>query len=123
MDERVKVEDFSYKEYTEEESRLYDQTLEKILQGLKYGMTFQAACSVAHLEDAALRGFVEDDALKIMIAEMHYNQGLTLDRVAEKLGMPVDILMKANDEMLQDVEITSVEFYQAQHPGSHSGNA
>jgi antitoxin component of RelBE/YafQ-DinJ toxin-antitoxin module len=117
------VKEFSYKEYTEEESRLYEQTLQKILQGLKEGMTFQAACSIAQLDDAVLKGFVEDDALKIMIAEMHYQQGLMLEQVAEKLGMPVDTLMRANDEMLQDVEMTSVEFYQSQHPGSHSGTA
>ncbi len=117
------MEEFRYKEYTEEESRRYEQALQKILDGLRSGLPFREACDAVHHDDEALRAFVEDDALKIMIAEMHYNGGQSLEEVARKLGVAVDTLARANREMLQDVEAASVDVFRAHHPGSHSGSA
>lgn len=117
------MEEFTYKQYTEEESRIYERTLEKIMESLKNGLSFREACDAVEYDDDKLREFVEDDALKIMIAEMHYNEGRTLEEVASRLGVNVDTLVRANQEMLLDVELASVEVYRAEHPGGHSGNA
>lgn len=117
------MEGFIYKEYTEEESHIYHQTMKKIMEGLTKGLTFHEACSAVDVHDEQLRGFIEDDALKIMIADMHYNKGIPLDKVAENLRVQVEMLRRANAEMLQDIEITSGEIYRAQNPGSPAGNA
>jgi len=117
------MEEFSYKEYTEEESHIYHETMKKIIEGLTRGLPFAEACSLVKVADEQLRGFIEDDALKIVIADMHYTKGFSLEQVAEELNVQVDKLRRANAEMLQDIEMTSVEFYRAQNPGSPAGDA
>jgi hypothetical protein len=117
------MEELRYKEYTEEESRVYHQTMDEIMEGLKKGLTFREACGAAKGNDEQLRRFIEDDALKIMIADMHYNKGIPLEKVAEKLQVPVDKIKEASAEMLEDVGMTAVEIYRANNPDSPVGNA
>jgi hypothetical protein len=117
------MEELRYKEYTEEESRIYNQTMDEIMEGLKNGLTFREACGAAKVHDGQLRGFIEDDALKIMIADMHYNKGIPLEKVAENLQVPLEKLKEASAEMLEDVGITAVELYRANNPDSPVGNA
>jgi len=117
------MEELRYKEYTEEESRIYNQTMGEIMEGLKNGLTFREACGATKLHDGQLRGFIEDDALKIMIAEMYYNKGIPLEKVAENLQVPLEKLKEASAEMLEDVGITAVELYRGNNPDSPVGNA
>jgi hypothetical protein len=120
---RNRMEEFRYKEYTEEESHIYHETMKKIMEGLTRGLPFDQACGLVKVPDEQLRGFIEDDALKIVIADMHYIKGISLEQAAEELNVHVDKLRRANAEMLQDIEITSVEVYRAQNPGSPVGDA
>jgi hypothetical protein len=117
------MEEFSYKEYTEEESRIYHEAMNKIMEGLKSGLSFDESCSCAEVSDKQLRLFIQDDALKIVIADMHYTKGISLERIAEELKVEVDTLSRADAEMLQDIEITSSEIYRAQNPGNPTGTA
>lgn len=117
------MEEFRYKEYTEEESHIYHETMEKIMEGLTRGLPFEEACSAVEVPDEQLRAFIEDDALKIMIADMHYTKGISLEQVAEELKVQLDKLRRANAEMLQDIEMTSAEVYRAQNPGNPAGDA
>ncbi len=117
------MKEFRYKEYTEEESRVYHDTMQKIMEGLAKGQTFHESCSAAKVQNRQLRAFIEDDALKIMIADLHYNRGIPLEQVAENLQVEIAILTRANAEMIEDIEIASAEIYKAQRPGSQSGSA
>lgn len=117
------MEDFRYKEYTEEESRIYYDAMGKIMEGLTNGMSFNQACSAVLVQDEQLRAFIEDDALKIVIADLHYNKGISIEKVAENLQLQIEVLRRANAEMLEDIEATSIEIYKAQNPGSQAGNA
>lgn len=117
------MEEFRYKEYTEEESRIYHEAMQKIMEGLTKRLPFDEACSVVKIDDEQLSEFIKDDALKMVIADMHYNKGISLEQVAEDLKVQVDILSRANAEMLQDIEITSMEIYRAHNPGTPAGSA
>ncbi len=117
------MEEFRYKQYTEEESAVYNQTMKTILEGLEGGLSFRAACDAAVVNDAQLRTFIEDDALKIVIADMHYTKGVPLEDIAVHLNVPLDVLNKANAEMLEDVAISSAEAYRAHHPNGPVGSA
>lgn len=117
------MEDLKYKEYTEEENLIYDEAISKIKEGLKNGLNFNEACSVVNIEDAELKRFIVDDALKIMIAEMHYAKGMTLKQVADTLRLPVKAVDSANNEMLEDVGISAAEYYKAVNPNNPTGNA
>lgn len=115
--------DFKYKEYTAEENKIYNAAMAKIMEGLKTGLSFNEACSVVNVEDKELKDFIEDDALKIMIADMHYAKGLSLPEVASVLKVSIETTNRANLEMLEDVGITSMEVYKQNNPDKPVGNA
>jgi hypothetical protein len=115
--------DFKYKEYTAEEDKIYNDAIAKIREGLKNGLGFDEACSMADVADAELKEFIEDDALKIMIAEMHYAKGMPLDRVADALKVPVKKIAKANGEMLEDAGIAAAKMFRQSNPGGITGSA
>ncbi|BCB95799.1 hypothetical protein JZK55_07210 [Dissulfurispira thermophila] len=114
--------DFVYKEYSEEEDRIYNEAIAKIREAIKNGLNFNEACSIINV-DNELKKFIVDDALKIMIAEMHYANGMSLKQVADALKIPIRAVDIANMEMLEDVGITAAEIYRKSNPGSPMGNA
>ncbi len=117
------MENLKYKEYTEEENLIYDEAISKIKEGLKNGLKFNEACSIVNIEDAEFKRLILDDALKIMIADMHYTKGMTLKQVADTLRVPIIAVDRANNEMLEDVGISAAEFYKLSNPGNPIGSA
>jgi hypothetical protein len=115
--------DFQYKEYTEEESRIYNEALNNIMASLQKGLSFDEACADVDITDSELKGFVMDDALKVLIADIHYAKKLPLEHVADTFKVSMDIINKANMEMMQDVEIATSEVYKTKHSEGHIGNA
>jgi hypothetical protein len=117
------MSDIKYKEYTAEENKIYEKAMTMIMEGLKNGLNFNEACSVINIEDKELKRYIVDDALKVMIADMHYAKGMTLKQVADALKVPLKTIDTANMEMLEDVGITAAEIYSRSNPGSPIGNA
>ena len=117
------MENFTYKEYTEEESKVYNEAMDSIMEGLQSGLSFTDACGSLNIEDKMLKEFIMDDALKIMIADLHYNKGLPLEHVSSALNVPVEVVARAHGEMLEDVEISTTQGYKSVHPDSPIGNA
>lgn len=110
------MKDIEYKQYTPEENAIYYDSMEKILTSLRGGSTFEAACSNVDICDASLKNFILDDAIKVMIAELHYKDGLSLLQVAERLDVPVMKISCASLEMLEDVSIASSEAFEKDNP-------
>jgi hypothetical protein len=117
------MENFIYKEYTEEESRIYNEAMDSIIEGLQNGLSFDDACQHVQIEDKRLKEFIMDDALKIMIADIHFNKGLSLEHISSVLNVPLDVVKRAQVEMLEDIEISTTEVYKSIHPDSPIGNA
>ena len=117
------MEDFTYKEYTEEESRIYNEAMDSVMDGLQNGLSFAAACGRLEIEDETLKKFIMDDALKIMIADIHFKKGLSLEHVSGTLGVPIGMVKKAQGEMLEDIEISTTQVYKSLNPDSPVGNA
>lgn len=117
------MEEFSYKEYTEDENAVYQEVLPKILENVKGGCSFYTACDTVHVEDKGLKAFIIDDALKILIAELHYKQGCPLHDIAGQLEVPEDVIDRANQEMMQDVSLTASEVFRLENPDTQFGNA
>ncbi len=112
-----------YKEYSEEEDRIYCDAIAKVRECLACGATMEEACEALGPIEEQLRGFIEDDALKIAIAEMYFSQGLALDILSDRLRVPLDKLQKALGEMLEDVGQSSSEYYRMTHGEGSFGNA
>jgi hypothetical protein len=119
----VFMEDFQYKQYTEEESRVYNEAMDAIMGGLKNGLSFHEACSSVEVPDEDLKNFILDDALKIMIADMHYIKSLSLRDISESLRLPVERIEKANQEMLEDISVTNEQVFKIMNDGTQCGNA
>jgi hypothetical protein len=120
---RSAMENFTYKEYTEEESRIYNEAMDSIMEGLQDGLNFADACGRLEIGDKRLREYIVDDALKIMIADIHFNKGLPLEHISSEFKVPADVVMRAHSEMLEDVEISTTQVYRSVHPDSPIGNA
>lgn len=110
------MKDIEYKQYTPEENAIYYDSIEKILTSLRGGSTFEEACSNIDISDASLKSFIFDDAIKVMIAELHYRDGFSLLQVAERLNVPVMKISCASLEMLEDVTIASSEAFKKDNP-------
>ena len=115
--------DFKYKEYTPEEKRIYRDAIVKIKKGIENALSFREACSALNIRDPELRRFIEGDALKVMIAEMYYEKGIPLPKVADVLKMPLERIIAANMEMLEEVGATAAAIYRESDPGGPVGNA
>ncbi|KWT91692.1 hypothetical protein [Candidatus Magnetominusculus xianensis] len=114
------MEDIRYKEYTKEESRIYDSAMEKLNKSIAQGLNFNDAVSRLDIADEELKRFITDDFLKIFIAQLHYEKGLPLKDVASAMSIPYERVMEAHKAMLQDVQITSIAEY---HKGLSKGQA
>ena len=117
------MKDFTYKEYTEEENKIYHEAMDSIMECLENGLAFADACGRLKISDKRLEEFIIDDALKIMIVDIHYNKGIPLEEVSTMLRVPMDVVKKAHSEMLEDIEISAAQVYQSIHPDSPIGNA
>lgn len=115
--------DVKYKEYSEEEDRIYMETMEKVRDILKSGKSMEEAfCNLTDVDDE-LKALIYDDALKIVIAERHFSMGITVDEISQSLKVPAISIYKAIAEMLEDVGHTSSEFYKQTIGQNQVGNA
>lgn len=115
--------DIKYKQYTVEEGMIYDDAMMKIRKGIEGGLSFSEACSMPDVKDPELKRLIEDDALKIIIADMHYDKGIPLQQIADALKMTLKRLNMAAAEMLEDVGMTAARNYRQNNPEGPVGNA
>ncbi|MDA8087374.1 MAG: hypothetical protein M0Z75_11805 [Nitrospiraceae bacterium] len=116
------MSDAWYSEIPEsEEDRLYTESVKRIQSGVEQGMSFEKAAGLIESAVEALRAEILGDALKVLIAKFHFSEGMPLDKLAKKLGLPLARLENAKNEMLAEVEQAAIERYK-EESGS-SGNA
>ncbi len=108
-------EKVNYRQLTEEEDSIYKRSIGVIRSNISNGVKFDLACEFITVDDSGLKTLIIDDALKIEIAEMHYGTGLPLLDVSRKLGVPVERLLKATAEMMEDVFHTADEVSREQY--------
>ena len=106
-----------------ENDRVYESAIASMREGLKSGLSFSEACSIMDVTDPELRRFIEDDALKIVIAEMHYGKGTALKELSRMLRLPYAVVYEANIEMLEDAGLSAAEIYKHENFDNAVGNA
>ncbi len=117
------MENFRYKEYSSEEDKIYNAALPLILEGVKSGLSFNDACDRVQVKNKELKEFIIDDALKIIIVELHYVQKYSLQEIAALLKISTAIVDKANEEMMEDIGNSEIEVYKLRNPNDQIGNA
>ncbi len=98
------------RQFSEEDNHAYRKGIEMIRANIQNGVKFDLACEFITMEDEELRAMIIDDALKIELAELHYGKRIPLLEISKRLGVPMDRLLKASHEMLEDLMHTSEEF-------------
>ena len=98
-----------YRQFTDEEDRIYRKSIAGIRSGISNGVKFDLACEFINVDEQELRALIIDDALKIEIAELHYGKRVPLRDIAQKLGVSMERLLQAVGEMMEDVVRTSEE--------------
>jgi hypothetical protein len=121
MGKRPEDEKTWYEETASEEDRLYDESVEKVLTGVRGSLTFEQAAGLIEVKEASIRAAILDDALKVLLAEMHFAGKKPLKEVAQALGLPIKRLEKARAEMLREVEQAAIEKYKSSM--GQTGNA
>jgi hypothetical protein len=97
--------------YDTPENREYEEAVNSVKEAVEGGMPFDEAAAKISLKDQSLREAAVSDALKVLIAEMHFTRKLPLTEVSEKLRLPLERVEAAKREMIQEVEAAAIEKY------------
>lgn len=90
-----------------EEDKLYFESVRRI-KNAAGSMGFEQACALIELKDEKLRSEIIEDALKVIIAEEHFQKQVPLSELARRLRLPAERLENARKQMLLDVEDEAV---------------
>ncbi len=99
--------EFTFKEFTPEESRVYDEAVNKFREARAAGKTLKQAYESYSIADQELRSLIQADFLKILIAERHFGQRRPLEEIAKALAVSLDIIKETHARMLQEVGVTA----------------
>lgn len=111
--------EFSFKEFTPEESRIYEEAVNKFRETIDAGSKLKDAYAAYPIGDAELRGIIQADFLKILIAERHFSRQEPLESLAAALEVPLDLLKDTLKRMLQEVGITAASQFGHEVRGVH----
>ena len=96
--------------FSEDDEKAYNNGMETIREGLDRGLGFDEACSGVPDEDPDLKRLIVDDFLKVTIAHLHFEKEMSAQALAAKLGLPVERVLQARQEMIDDIRDRSVEY-------------
>ncbi len=83
---------------------LYEQAVLRMRREIAKGKTFAQACETLKDIDENLRPIIQDDLLKIIIAEQHFGQGRGIDDVALFLDLPYDLVEASRARIISDFD-------------------
>ncbi len=116
-----------YDDLPEEQEQLYDESVRRIKSAVEKSMSFEQAASLLEVEDESLKAAIVSDALKVLIAEMHFAHKKTVEEVAKALKLSPERITQVRAEMLGEVEQSAIDAYKRDHgqqdPGGPEGNA
>lgn len=104
-----------------EEDKLYRESINRITSGIEQGLSFEQASALIDVKDAALRETIIADSLKVLLAEMHFNKGESLEDISKKIKVPLKKLQEARKEMLEEVEDAAIEKFRKESGGGAFG--
>lgn len=112
---KADMPEFSFKEFTPDESRIYEEAMNSYRSAIASGKTLQQAYDSYAVEDPGLRSIIQADFLKIMIAERHFSQRQNLEEVAKALAVSLDLVKETLARMLQEVGVTAADRFEQEY--------
>jgi hypothetical protein len=104
---RPAMPEFSFKEFSPEESTIYEEAVNKYRKAIAAGKTLKQAYESYSVEDPGLKSLIQADFLKILIAEFHFGKGQPLEEVAKVLNVSLDLIKETHARMLQEAGVTA----------------
>ncbi|MEW6518133.1 MAG: hypothetical protein AB1461_01845 [Thermodesulfobacteriota bacterium] len=83
---------------------LYEQAVQKMRKEIAKGKTFAQACEILQELEENLRPLIQDDFLKIIIAEQHFGQGRGIDDVALFLDLPYETVEASRERIMTEFD-------------------
>jgi hypothetical protein len=87
-----------------EDEILYEQAVLKMRKEIAKGKTFAQACEILRDVNENLRPLIQDDFLKIIIAEQHFGQGRGIDDVALFLDLPYETVEASRAKIMSEFD-------------------
>jgi len=112
--------EFLFKEFTSEESTLYEDAVNKFREAITAGKTLRQAYESYTVADKELEALIQADFLKIMIAERHFARHQPLEDVAKALDVSPDLVKDTYKRMLQEVGVTAANQFGREYGDSIS---
>ena len=109
--------EFQFKEFTPEESAIYEDAVNKFREAISAGKTLRQAYESFAVDDKELEAIIQADFLKIMIAERHFAQQQSLEVVAKDLDVSLDLVKDTHGRMLQEVGVSAADQFGREHGG------
>ena len=109
--------EFTFKEFTPEEDRIYTEAVEKFREAVAAGKTLRQAYESYVIADKELEKLIQVDFLKIMIAERHFARQQSLEEVANTLDVSLDLVKNTHKRMLQEVGVTAANQFGREYGG------
>ena len=109
--------EFSFKQFTPEEDRIYEEAVTKYREVLAAGKKLKEAYDSYPIADNELRSIIQADFLKILIAERHFAKRESLESLAADLGISHDLVKDTFSRMLQEVGVTASNEFGRQFGG------
>ncbi len=81
-----------------------EESINKIMQAARKGLSFDQACALILVEDAESREAIIAEALMLLIEEMHYSEGMPLKQLAMKLRVSMSRVLRAKENMAKERE-------------------
>jgi hypothetical protein len=98
------------------EDNKYEDAMRQVRNSVEQGLPFDQACSLITVENIEVREMVINNSLRLLIAEMHYKNGMPLKQLAMKLRLSLSRLMNAKESM-KEGELTAPACLSSQMTG------
>jgi hypothetical protein len=112
---KADMPEFSFKEFTPEEGRIYEEAVNRFREAIAAGKTLRQAYESYAISDKELETVIQADFLKIMIAELHFGKGQSLEEVAKALSVSNELIQDTKKRMLQEAGVTAANQFGQEH--------
>ncbi|MBF0340436.1 MAG: hypothetical protein HQL95_05660 [Magnetococcales bacterium] len=103
-------------DFSAEQDRLHTEAMERMRAAVAEGRRWPEVCSLVKMPDEAFKRLIQDDFLKVLIAERHFQGGERLKGMAKELGVPMELLMALKVSMLKEVSDAARQAYRLSNP-------
>ncbi len=107
--------EFRFKEFTPEESAVYEEAVNRFREAVAAGKTLRQAYESYAIADAELRSLIQADFLKILIAERHFAGREPMEKISKDLDVSLNVLMDTHARMLQEAGVSASEQFGREH--------